>query len=319
MRAEIPYVRAGKIGNRTIPLKPGARVAVFGDWGTGAGPARRIMTMIKKQKPDVLLHLGDIYYSGTAAECAANFAEVLDAVFDSKGSRIPVFSLAGNHDMYSGGHGYYDLVTKVNRGEQKQESSFFCLRTQDGAWQLLAMDTGLHDYSPLSVTNALTFVEADEQDWLEKRVREFGGKTILLSHHQLFSAFSQIGKPTADGHLVAHNPNLLPLLRRLQKAGDIEAWFWGHEHNLCIYEPYLGLTRGRCVGHGAIPIFAEENPYLPLDTIIDPPKLVNNTMLGLSEDAYEHGFAIITLGRGETSTKAEYFGDKGFSFVEEFG
>jgi hypothetical protein len=314
-RGKIPYVRATEIGPRTIPLAAGSRIAVFGDWGTGAAPARRILTIIKNQNPDVLLHLGDIYYSGTPVECAANFTDVIRSIF---GDKIPAYTLAGNHDMYSGGLGYYDLVKKLNVGDRAQKSSFFCLRADDASWQILAMDTGLHDYSPVSVTDALTFIEEDEQDWLEQRITEFGGRTILVSHHQLFSAFSQIGKAGADGSFLAYNPNLLGLFKKLKARGDIAAWLWGHEHNLCIYDTYLGLDRGRCIGHGAIPIFAEEKPYDVLKGLADAPSLVAKTQLKVKDGAYEHGFAIVSLGRGGSKTKIEYFTEQGIIHAEEF-
>jgi Calcineurin-like phosphoesterase len=314
-RGNIPYVRAADVGSRTISISSGSRIAVFGDWGTGAAPARRILTMIREQKPDVLLHLGDIYYSGTPVECAANFTDVIRPIF---GDGIPAFTLAGNHDMYSGGLGYYDLVKKFNAGDRAQQSSFFCLRSDDAFWQILAMDTGLHDYSPISVTDALTFVEEDEQDWLEQRVAEFGGRTILVSHHQLFSAFSQIGKARADGSFLSYNPNLLALFKRLKAKGQIAAWLWGHEHNLCIYEPYLGLDRGRCIGHGAIPIFEEEKPYDVLTGLVDVPLLVADTQLKVSDGAYEHGFAMVSLGRAGGKTKVEYFTERGAMHDEEF-
>lgn len=315
-RGKIPYRRPSEIGARTIPIGAGARIALFGDWGTGAAPARRVMASIKAQKPDVLLHLGDIYYSGTPEECSTNFTAVVRSVFGDQ--RIPVFTLAGNHDMYSGGIGYYDLIGKLNDLDKAQKSSFFCLRTSDSAWQILAMDTGLHDYSPLSVTDALTYVEEEEEAWLEERVREFKGRTILVSHHQLFSAFSQIGKPAKDGKLLSYNPGLLVLLRKLQAAGDISAWFWGHEHNLCIYQSYLGLDRGRCVGHGAIPIFEDEKPYNALDALSEPPELVKATKLQVRDGAYEHGYAIVTLGRDGSKTRTEYFTDRGSLYEEEF-
>lgn len=315
-RNKIPYRPPSEIGARTIEIAAGAKIAVFGDWGTGAAPARRILSSIKEKQPDALLHLGDIYYSGTPDECDANFSGIVRSVFE--GQRIPTFTLAGNHDMYSGGIGYYDLIGRLNDDDHVQKTSFFCLRTSDAAWQILAMDTGLHDYSPLSVTDALTYVEEEEQAWLEERVREFKGRTILVSHHQLFSAFSQIGKPGKDGRLLPYNPALLALLRRLQAVGDVAAWFWGHEHNLCVYQPFLGLERGRCVGHGAIPIFEQESPYKPLKGISDAPKLIAKTKLKAQDGAYEHGYAMITLGRGKETSRVEYLTDSRSLFAEEF-
>jgi hypothetical protein len=314
-RGKIPYVRAMEVGSRTIPVPVAARIAVFGDWGTGATPALRILSMIKEQNPDILLHLGDIYYSGTPTECQTHFVDPIRSTFSNS---IPVYTLSGNHDMYSGGLGYYNLANSLNDEALVQKASFFCLRSADAAWQILAMDTGLHDYSPISVTDALTFVEEDEQEWLEQRVAEFGGQTILVSHHQLFSAFSQIGKPRADGTLLPYNPNLLSLFDRLKAKGRIAAWLWGHEHNLCIYGSYLGLERGRCIGHSAIPIFEEEKPYDLLKGVANPPSIVQGTQLKVRDGAYEHGFAIVSLGSSSSRTKVEYFAENGSMYVEEF-
>jgi V8-like Glu-specific endopeptidase len=316
-RAQIPYVRPLAVGDRTIPISAGARIAVFGDWGTGAARARTVLAAIKQQKPDILLHLGDIYYSGTPAECSTNFKATIREAF---GGGIPVFTLAGNHDMYCGGSGYYELVRTQNRDSLAQNSSFFCLRCTDSSWQILAADTGLHDYSPLVVTDALTYVEDEEQAWLEQRVREFPGRTILVSHHQLFSAFSQIGKPGTDGKLLPYNPNLLALLRRLEAAGDVAAWFWGHEHNMCIYEPFLGLERGRCLGHGAIPVLEEQKPYEVLkNSLSGQPSLVSETRLQVKDGAYENGFAVVTLGERGTAATVEYFTtDRGAIYREQF-
>jgi hypothetical protein len=311
-RAKIAYVPPSEIGARTIEIPAQARVAFFGDWGTGAATARRVISLIADEKPDVLVHLGDIYYSGTPKECRANFTEIIRSILP----QTPAFTLAGNHDMYSGGLGYYDLISKYNAGRLAQRSSFFCLRTSDGGWQILGMDTGLHDYSPLSVTDSLTYVEEEEQRWLEDRVDEFKGRTILASHHQMFSSFSQIGKPRQDGSLTSYNTNLLSLFRKLREKGDIAAWLWGHEHNMCIYEPYLGLDRGRCIGHGAIPIFEEENPYLTLKGIVDPPRIISGTQLGIRDGAYEHGFAIASLGAPGAKTSIEYFGQDGRIYEE---
>lgn len=302
------YVTPNKAGDKTIPIKTGAKVALIGDWGTGAQPARQLLERIKALQPDVLVHLGDIYYSGTESECRDNFETLVDQVFDRAHSQLPVYTLCGNHDMYCGGVGYYKLIKRLNKGPLMQPASFFCLRTQDQSWQLLAMDTGRHDYSPFSVTDVVTFVEPEEQNWLRARVQEFAGKTILLSHHQLFSAFSQIGKAGGDGMLRASNPQLQGTYDELVGTGKrIAAWFWGHEHNLCIYEPYGNLERGRCVGHSAVPVFAADTPYAPLANLPNPPRLVPNTELSIAGQLYAHGFAMLTLTAGAAS--AEYYED----------
>ena len=306
----IPYIRPAAVGTKVIPIKAGARIGLIGDWGTGAEPARRVLRQLKAESPDILIHLGDIYYSGTPAECRFNFEEIANSVFDRATSHLPVYTLAGNHDMYSGGLGYYDLIRRLNAPPMTQPASFFCLRAEDESWQLLAMDTGQHDHTPNPSHPEPTYVDQDEVDWHEQRIREFPGKTILLSHHQLFSAFSSVAPAAERGREPCFNPRLKAAFDQLRGTGKtIAAWFWGHEHNLCIYETHLGLSRGRCLGHSAIPVFSQDNPYDVLDGIDDPPKITKRTKLSVRDNIYAHGFAVLALGK--TKVDVDYFEDIG--------
>jgi Calcineurin-like phosphoesterase len=317
-RRKIPYIRAASVGDQTIKIGRAARIGLIGDWGTGAEPARRLLTQLKAQGVDLVIHLGDIYYSGTPEECQLNFTAIFDDVFGKPNKRIPVYSLSGNHDMYCGGVGYYGMIKKLNAAPFKQPASFFCLRTEDASWQFLAMDTGLHDYSPFTVGDTVPWLETDEEEWHVKRIKEFGGKTVLLSHHPLFSAFSPIGRPDGNGKVTAFNPKLKDSFDRLRATGKpIPAWFWGHEHNLCIYGPYLDLARGRCLGHSAIPVFAEDDPYEAVPAIVDPPSLLEGTKVEKAGDVYAHGFAVLTLSG--SSMKVQYFEDREGDCVATFG
>jgi hypothetical protein len=310
----VPYIRAGTIWPHVLDLKPDARVALIADWGTGTDAAIEIMRAVAQRLPDAVIHLGDVYYSGTQSECGAFFLDVVNDALDRKSSAVPVYAIPGNHDMYSAGSGFYDLIGKLNGGVQQQPASFFCLRAP--GWQFIAMDTGLHDSDPLHVSETLTFLEKDEEDWHVARIAEFSGRTVLLSHHQLFSAFSPIGKPDADGNLHPCNPNLLESYGRFKGAGDIAAWFWGHEHNLCVFKPYAGLERGRCIGHGAIPVFASDAPYKNPDALLDPPQLTAGTQLPMTGDIYAHGYVIATL-RGASATFDYYAGTDDKPFYSE--
>src|SRR5262249_44135844 len=148
---------------------------------------------------------------------------------------LPIFTMTGNHDMYSGGGGYYWLIDQLNTPPfaspgQAQMASFFALRSS--GWQLLAMDTGLHDSDVFDVATSETYIEDTELAWHSHWIDNAGGRrTILLSHHQLFSAFAAIGQ---DGDQSQNNHLLAQFGSRL---GKVDAWFWGHEHNLEIYAP----------------------------------------------------------------------------------
>jgi hypothetical protein len=244
---------------------------------------------------------------GTPAECAANFTSLIESVLRSGSPEVPVYALAGNHDMYCGGVGYYDLIRQLNPEPLRQPASFFCLRSVDEKWQLLALDTGLHDYSPLEVDEAVTFVEDDELEWHCARLKEFSGRTILLSHHQLFSAFSPIGKAPKHGRRSASNPHLLKAFNLLTHSGRICAWFWGHEHTLSIYAPFAGLQRGRCLGHGAVPVSILDKLYDTVPDLDQAPTIVANTQLQQQGNVYAHGYATLTFEHDACS--AEYFQD----------
>ena len=101
------------------------------------------------------------YYSGTPSECRTNFLDPIEALL-RKDKALPMYSLSGNHDMYCGGVGFYSLIAELNPAPMTQPASFFCLQSADQKWQLLAMDTGLHDDNPITVADALTYLEDDE-------------------------------------------------------------------------------------------------------------------------------------------------------------
>lgn len=61
----IPYVRYDSMNDSVIPLpnKPDLAIGIIGDWGTGLDDAKWLLSEVMKKNPDVLIHLGDIYYA----------------------------------------------------------------------------------------------------------------------------------------------------------------------------------------------------------------------------------------------------------------
>ena len=124
----------------------------------------------------------------------------------------------------------------------------------------------------------------------------------------MFSAFSPIGKPGPNGVYASVNPKLLTAFNAmagsLAASGKISAWFWGHEHTLSIYQPFAGLQRGRCLGHGAIPV---STPDTVVDRLDQTPTVIANTQLQKQGAVYAHGYAVLAFN-GD-SCKAEYYQD----------
>lgn len=279
-----------------------ATVALVADWATGTASARALLEQIATFRPDVVIHLGDVYFSGLPEEVKEHFIDVFKAVF---GDRMPrVYTLAGNHDRYSGGKGFHNLLAALG-----QPSSYFCLRNR--RFQILAMDTGYHDRDPKERRTNVTELEAGEIAYhLDKLERSGGRRTVLLSHHQLFSARG-VGKGP-EGRRLALNPKLYAAFSGA--LAGLDFWFWGHEHNLSIYAPYAGLARGRGIGSGAIPILVAQRPYEP-DPELDlpegepgPPEILPGTELGHDGTIYNHAFVILTLS-GATATARYYQSD----------
>jgi hypothetical protein len=193
--------------------------------------------------------------------------------------------------MYSGGQPFYTTIDMLG-----QPASYFCLRNDN--WQFIAMDTGLHDCDP--VCQNPTYLEDTEVAWIKDKIATAGSrKTILLSHHQLFTTFETIGQHGA--HL---NQQLL------DQVGDIlpqvAMWFWGHEHNLVIYNKYQGVL-GRCIGHGGFPVdvdFSKNNP--------DPDIPASTVTLGKNSGGaeFQHGYVILDIaGPSATATYYQFDSD----------
>ena len=281
-----------------------ATVGIIGDWGTGLDDARQLLRdLMTNHKPAAIIHLGDIYYAATPTECQANYATVISQVFDETlgaGNRIPVFTLAGNHDYYSLGYDFYDTFTAMNSSiaGAQQVASYFCLRTEDDGWQFLAMDTGWGDGNPgdqKDPTFAGPQLQPNEVTWLRHKLDTFAGATVLLSHHQLFSANAKIngmlspkaGTPYLNTYLMDAFSSYF--------ARNVAAWLWGHEHNFVLYQNGLfGLAKGRLVGNSAYEEATSEAPYAvvyPQVAYLDPTKY----QLGSDGGYYNHGYAVIEL------------------------
>jgi len=294
--AEEPVYRDRLNPRFTMPND--AQIAIVGDWGTGDKVAANLLAEVKKLGATVLVHLGDIYYSGTRSEVEDNFLNICRTVL---GANFDVYTLCGNHDMYSGGEGYYWVVDQLG-----QQASYFAL--ENTSWLLLAMDTGHNDNNPLTAGNAMTSLKQNEAVWLRSVMQEAKGKkkTILLSHHQLYSPFEPLG--VMNGVRYGINPMLADTFGPV--IDQVEWWFWGHEHNLGVYEPYMGLKRGRCVGASAVPVFAAQVSY-KLDNSLffgqngSKPAWKDQYELSTTGDDYNHTFAMLRL-KGPSAT-VEYF------------
>lgn len=270
---KFPFPSYDPAGNQGVypisPLTPGApiKIAIAGDWGTGTEEAHIIASLMSPQdpdlKPDFTIHLGDVYYVGDEAEIEENCLGKSSATYlgvtwplGTQGS----FSLNGNHEMYANGKAYFTKFLPVLgiRGSQGgQVASFFSLETE--WWRILGVDTGYNSIgipilSQIPGISAIPCVggncrlESALIQWLRNVVKpkENVKATLLLSHHQYFSAFGDQAYTKPARQLLEFFPT--------QEV----VWIWGHEHRQAFYGKYRmdgGITAyGRCVGHGGMPV-----------------------------------------------------------------
>jgi hypothetical protein len=192
--------------------------------------------------------------------------------------------------MYSVGSGYFKALTSFF----KQSSS--CIGLQNANWLILGLDTAYNDFN----------ISGPQLEWVNKMIGAAGArKVILCSHHQPFSALDDQG------------PNLQAALGQLLDAQRFEAWFWGHEHRLVVYEPHSKWgVKGRCIGHGGFPAFRDTSvgaggslyqwihlklrPHAPEAMLFDGP----NFWVTAGSDQYSpHGYVFLELdGRNAWET-----------------
>ncbi len=154
---------------QAAPFPDLARVAVLGDWGTGLYGAPVCAKNIAEDHAGftLVMHLGDVYYSGDDTEMQTRFLQLWPKVNGAL-SR----GLNGNHEMYTGGKAYFNTVLKTFG----QSASYFAL--QNNRWLLACLGTAYVDHD----------LAGEQANWLTQLIAQAGDrKVVLFSHHQPYS------------------------------------------------------------------------------------------------------------------------------------
>jgi len=226
------------------PFDNQTQVGLLGDWGTGLYGAPVCSQSIEAEgdKYKLLIHIGDVYYAGQPSEVHDRFLDLWP-----KNPNAESRALNSNHEMYSGGDGYFN-ETLVKFG---QASSCFAL--QNDFWLIVGLDTGYRE----SIFNQWNGgIENNQVDWLNKLIDQAGGrKLVLLTHHQPFTLLD----PKLDN-------NMPEKLGEILTGQKIFLWYWGHEHRCVIYDQHpLHGYYGRCCGHSGYPYYRSDLGNAPQD------------------------------------------------------
>lgn len=289
-----------------VTLHPRARILVVGDWGSGIPRAQRIADLmraeldagIKDRRAQHVIHLGDVYYAGWKYEYNDRFLKywpVKTSEIDSIGS----FTLNGNHDMYSGGHAYYDIALADPRFAAWQgTSSLFVL--SNGFWQLFGIDTAHEDAG----------LEGDQPNWINMTAGAHPNKgkvkTILLSHHQYCSSYETPSSVLITKiQRVMVNPEL-----------NLRAWLWGHEHRCVTYTGVPALPFASCIGHGGVPVYQTHSSKagIPLPGNYEYRDVLYGGVGGVEPWA-KFGFAVLDFN--DDKIEVRYVGEDGATTHQE--
>jgi hypothetical protein len=242
-------------------IEDNARVVIVGDWGTGLPRAQEVAKFMAQEVAEALaegreahvIHLGDIYYSGLKGEVRRHVLApgMWPVSAEQASTGVTSWSLNGNHDMYSGGFGYFETLLGDERFSRQcspdgNATSFFRLRSP--SWDFVALDTSW-DTDVLS-SGFVGVLQDPQAEFAQRVAGESARKLMLLSHHQLLSVYDKedLG-PTLE-------KKLAPVL----DGSRVTAWLWGHEHRCMGFKEAKQVKTSRCIGHGGVPVLMEHKP-----------------------------------------------------------
>ncbi|MBO0844476.1 MAG: metallophosphoesterase [Nocardioides sp.] len=201
------------------------RVALLGDWGTNLYGAPHCADAIQSDGQfGAVVHLGDVYYSGSATEIHERFLAEWPFVPGALNR-----ACNSNHEMYSGGKPYAEITLP----RFHQDSSLFWL--ENTHWVLLGLDSAYDEgrLGPLQV------------QWVTRtalHARAAGKQILLFSHHPPWR--------TDTGETL---PLTTPIVHVLER-GLVAGWYWGHEHLCALFDPHpIWHMWGSCIAHSGFP------------------------------------------------------------------
>jgi hypothetical protein len=240
-------------------LADDARLIVVGDWGTGLPRALEVAARMREKTDEALaagrqvhvIHLGDIYYSGLETEDQRRFLDPWPVTPQQAGAGVRCWCLNGNHDMYSGGFGYFRTVLgdprfRHQRSPDGEPTSFFRLRSP--SWDFIGLDTSWD--TDVTSAGQVAVLQDPQGGYVAATAAESARTLVLFSHHQLVSFYD---KPDIGSTLPA---KLAPVLN----ANRVTAWWWGHEHRAITYQAARGVRHPRCLGNGGVPVLPDPDP-----------------------------------------------------------
>ena len=285
-----------------------ARLVVVGDWGTGLPRAIDVAAHMRQAieagladgRQVHVIHLGDVYYSGFESEDQKRFLGPWPVTEALGAAGVTSWSLNGNHDMYSGGFGYFGTLLgdprfRAQRSPDGKATSFFRLRSP--SWDFVGLDTAWD--TDVTSNGQIAVLQDPQAKYVADVAAASQRKLVLFSHHQLVSLYDR----SDLGHALP--AKLAPVL----SGNRVTAWWWGHEHRAITYGADAGVRYPRCLGNGGVPILPDHAP--PANSRPDITWHSTRTVREQGQERTRFGFAVLDLH--PDWIEAAYIDDDGYT------
>jgi predicted phosphodiesterase len=193
-------------------------VAVWGDSGVGDKNQRRLAAQIEKNKPDLLVHTGDLIYNRGEWR---NFDPNFFSIYQSTLKRVPFYGTLGNHDVRTqNGRPFLENFVLPRNGPQGVEPERnYAFDYADAHW--VVIDT---NQSTSTLRERIV-------PWLEQDLKRSRAKwKFAVFHHPPFSS-----GPHGDEKSVKRT--LVPVFSRL----GVDVVLNGHDHSYERFKPQNGV------------------------------------------------------------------------------
>jgi hypothetical protein len=194
-------------------------VAVWGDSGVGDAGQKQLAQQIEKNKPDLLVHTGDLIYNRGEWR---NFDPYFFSIYQSTLKRVPFYGTLGNHDVRTqNGQPFLENFVLPRNGPVGVEAE-----------RNYAFDYANAHWVVIDTNQSTSTLRDTIVPWIEADLKRSRATWKFVVFHQ--PPFSS----GLHGDDKSIKDVLVPVLARM----DVDVVFNGHDHSYERFKPQNGVT-----------------------------------------------------------------------------
>jgi hypothetical protein len=234
---------------RTLKLSGPITFAAVGDSGDATTAQRQIANVMRSFNPDLVIHNGDIVYSGfddtTVDTRMFNF-------YQPQMKNTPFFLSCGNHDLNCCGGAPDNTLSNF------QSTFYLPTNSMDGTELFYSFDHGdahfVALFNPWFTSYVFTNGTAQYQ-WLTNDLAHSRKKWKFMFFHHPIANSGAHASFDRDGNGVIDQTDLMFLLQPVAQTYGVQLIFSGHDHNFEKFAPTNGLHHVVSGGGGHVSLY----------------------------------------------------------------